>query len=78
MSWYRQKNQVLKCNVTISDVTNQFAVLSVQGPLAHKVLAKASGMREEDWGDKSKFPQNTCQELPIGTANVHASRIRYF
>ena len=60
-------------DATLTDVTDEFGVLSLMGPRARDVLARAS---EADVSDAA-FPFASCREIDVAGAPVRALRITY-
>ncbi|MDP6475731.1 MAG: FAD-dependent oxidoreductase [Rhodospirillales bacterium] len=60
-------------NVTLSDVTSGYTVLSLQGPRSRDILSQVSdaGLSNEE------FPFATSQEIDLGYARVIANRLTY-
>jgi 4-methylaminobutanoate oxidase (formaldehyde-forming) len=59
--------------VTVTDVTDAWAVLGVMGPRSRELLARVSGA---DLGNAA-FPFGASREIAIGPATVRASRLTY-
>ncbi|RWK11034.1 FAD-dependent oxidoreductase [Mesorhizobium sp.] len=60
-------------NVTITDVTSAYAVLSLQGPKSRQVLSQVT---DADLANAA-FPFATSQEIDIGYARVIANRLTF-
>lgn len=60
-------------SVTMQDMTGAYGVINLCGPLARKVLDKAS---EDDVGNEA-FPYMSCRNIRIGWAPVMAARVTY-
>ncbi len=60
-------------NVTLTDVTSAYAVLSLQGPKSRDILAKVT---DADLSNDA-FPFATSQEIDVGYARVIANRLTY-
>ncbi|TIP69515.1 MAG: FAD-dependent oxidoreductase, partial [Mesorhizobium sp.] len=60
-------------NVTVTDLTSGYAVLSLQGPRSREILSKVT---DTDLAN-SAFPFATSQEIDIGYARVIANRLTY-
>lgn len=60
-------------NVTLTDVTSAYAVLSLQGPKSRDILAKVT---DADLSNEA-FPFATSQEIDVGYARVTANRLTY-
>ncbi|TIO12371.1 MAG: FAD-dependent oxidoreductase [Mesorhizobium sp.] len=60
-------------NVTLTDVTSAYAVLSLQGPKSRDIL---SGVTDADLSNEA-FPFATSQEIDLGYARVIANRLTY-
>ncbi|MDA0230743.1 MAG: FAD-dependent oxidoreductase [Proteobacteria bacterium] len=60
-------------NVTLTDVTSGYAVLSLQGPRARDILSQVS---DADLGNDA-FPFATSQEIDVGFARIIANRLTY-
>ncbi|MBB4277618.1 4-methylaminobutanoate oxidase (formaldehyde-forming) [Rhizobium mongolense] len=60
-------------NVTLTDVTSAYAVLSLQGPRSRDILSKVTGA---DLSNEA-FPFATSQEIDVGYARVIANRLTY-
>ncbi len=60
-------------NVTLTDVTSAYAVLSLQGPKSRDILAKVTDV---DLSNEA-FPFATSQEIDLGYARVIANRLTY-
>ncbi|MGY2933057.1 glycine cleavage system aminomethyltransferase T/glycine/D-amino acid oxidase-like deaminating enzyme [Bradyrhizobium sp. GM6.1] len=61
------------CNVTLTDVTSAYAVLSLQGPRSRDILGKVSSANLTN----EAFPFATSQEIDLGYARVIANRLTY-
>ncbi|MER9052296.1 FAD-dependent oxidoreductase [Mesorhizobium sp. M0923] len=61
------------CNVTLTDVTSAYAVLSLQGPKSRDILAKVT---DADLSNET-FPFATSKEIDVGYARVIANRLTY-
>ncbi|KQU92818.1 FAD-dependent oxidoreductase [Mesorhizobium sp. Root102] len=72
MNWVR-RNLREGAQVTVTDVTSGFAVLSVMGPRARALLEAVSNA---DFSNEA-FPFGTAQEIEIGYAKAHALRVTY-
>lgn len=72
MNWVARNLQE-GAKVTITDVTSGFAVLSVMGPHARKLLETVSNA---DFSNEA-FPFGTAQEIEVGYARAHALRVTY-
>ena len=60
-------------HVTVTDVTNMFGMLSVQGPKSRALLESISDHNF----DHEAFPFGTMQTVTVGYASIHALRISY-
>ncbi|MER8441491.1 FAD-dependent oxidoreductase, partial [Mesorhizobium sp. M1312] len=60
-------------NVTITDVTSAYAVLSLQGPKSREILSQVT---DADLAN-SAFPFATSQEIDVGYARVIANRLTF-
>ncbi|CAN7764266.1 GcvT family protein [Mesorhizobium sp. LjNodule214] len=60
-------------NVTVTDLTSGYAVLSLQGPRSREILSQVT---DTDLAN-SAFPFATSQEIDIGYARVIANRLTY-
>jgi len=60
-------------NVTLTDVTSGYAVLSLQGPNSRSILREISNANL----DNEAFPFSTSQEIELGYAKVIANRLTY-
>ena len=60
-------------NVTLTDVTSGYAVLSLQGPNSRSILREISNSNL----DNETFPSSTSQEIELGYAKVIANRLTY-
>ncbi|OHV76731.1 FAD-dependent oxidoreductase [Ensifer sp. LCM 4579] len=60
-------------NVTLTDVTSAYAVLSLQGPKSRDILSKVTDADLSNDG----FPFATSQEIDVGYARVIANRLTY-
>lgn len=60
-------------NLTLTDVTSAYAVLSLQGPKSREILSKVSSTNLAN----EAFPFATSQEIDIGYARVIANRLTY-
>ena len=67
------ENHLKDGQVTLTDVTSNYAVLSVQGPASREIL---SNVCSADFSNES-FPFATSREIDIGYANVIANRLTY-
>jgi 4-methylaminobutanoate oxidase (formaldehyde-forming) len=57
----------------LTDVTSSYAVLSVMGPVSRSLLSR---LTDEDLSNEA-FPFLTSREIPLGYAQVRATRITY-
>ena len=60
-------------NVTLTDVTSGYAVLSLQGPKSREILSQ---LTDADLGNDA-FPFATSQEIDVGYARVIVNRLTY-
>ncbi|MGV3553363.1 GcvT family protein [Rhizobium sp.] len=60
-------------NVTLTDVTSAYAVLSLQGPRSREILSKVTNADLSN----GAFPFATSQEIDLGYARVIANRLTY-
>ncbi|MBT3926291.1 MAG: FAD-dependent oxidoreductase, partial [Rhodospirillaceae bacterium] len=60
-------------NVTLTDVTSGYAVLSLQGPKSRKILSEVT---DADLSNEA-FPFATSQEIDLGYARIIANRLTY-
>jgi sarcosine dehydrogenase len=60
-------------SVSLTDVTNRYAVINLCGPLARKVLEQVA----EEEVSNAAFPFSSCRRLTLGGAQVRAVRIGY-
>ena len=60
-------------NVTLTDVTSGYVVLSLQGPKSREILSQVSDVSFEN----ESFPFGTSQEINLGYARVIANRLTY-
>jgi 4-methylaminobutanoate oxidase (formaldehyde-forming) len=72
LDWIR-RHLSSDARVTVTDVTDAWAVLGVMGPRSRELLVRASGA---DLGNAA-FPFGASREIAIGPATVRASRITY-
>lgn len=68
-----EKNLPTSSNVSLTDVTSNFAVLSLQGPKSRHILQAVS---DADFSNDA-FPFATSQEIGVGAAQVIANRLTY-
>ncbi|TAL07358.1 MAG: FAD-dependent oxidoreductase, partial [Chloroflexota bacterium] len=72
LDWLRRRIPI-DAHVTVNDVTNAFAVLSVMGPRARDLL---QALTDADLSNAA-FPFATSREIDLGYALVRGSRITY-
>ncbi|CCV12316.1 FAD-dependent oxidoreductase [Mesorhizobium sp. STM 4661] len=68
-----EKHITSEWNVTITDVTSAYAVLSLQGPKSREILSQVTDTNLAN----EAFPFATSQEIDIGYARVIANRLTY-
>lgn len=71
-AWIR-KHMTGDWNVTLTDVTSGYAVLSLQGPKSREILSKVT---DTDLSNEA-FPFATSQEIDVGYARIIANRLTY-
>ena len=62
------------CGTTVTDVSSNYAVLSLMGPRARDILSRAAP--HNDVSD-SAFPFGTSQDIGLGLAQCRAARVTY-
>ncbi|WP_212241621.1 FAD-dependent oxidoreductase [Bradyrhizobium manausense] len=72
MAWVR-RNLSPSAQVTITDVTSGFAVLSIMGPQARVLMQRVS---PDDFSNEA-FPFATAREIEIGYAKAYALRVTF-
>jgi 4-methylaminobutanoate oxidase (formaldehyde-forming) len=72
LDWIR-RHLPAGARVSVSDVTDAFAVLGLMGPRSRELLARVSGAAL----DNRAFPFGASREMAIGGVRVRAARITY-
>ena len=72
LDWIRRHTPEA-ARVTVTDVTEAWAVLGLMGPRSRELLSRVSGAAL----DGAAFPFGASREIAIGPATVRASRITY-
>ncbi|MEQ1611168.1 MAG: FAD-dependent oxidoreductase, partial [Hyphomicrobiaceae bacterium] len=72
IGWLK-RNVAKGADVTIEDITDSLAVLSIMGPNSRRLLEKVSGTDLSN----AAFPFATSREIEIGGVKLRASRITY-
>ena len=70
---HRELNPQNDRHVCVVDVTSQYAILSLQGPLSRLLLQK---LTDTDMSNE-KFPYRAARDIDLGFANVYCIRITY-
>ena len=77
LHWMRSQIKRLDlagCGTTVTDVSSNYAVLSLMGPRARDILSRAAP--HNDVSD-SAFPFGTSQDIGLGLAQCRAARVTY-
>lgn len=71
--YWLQKHMSAAWNVTVTDVTSQYAMFGVMGPRSRDLLQQ---MSDDDLSNQA-FPFSTSREIHLQSARVRATRLTY-